>query len=68
MMNWVVLGKAMHFQRRRIQFQSSFSWNEGIVIGMFLIAVLLWITRDLDGTLGGGWSVLFRSEYVSILD
>ena len=61
----------MPFQFQIIEFEydfSSFSWNEGIVIGLFLIAVLLWITRDLDGMLGGGWSVLFRSECVSIVD
>ncbi len=44
-----------------------FRWNELVVIGLFFIAVILWITRDL-GTGHGGWSVLFRSEYVTIVN
>lgn len=39
-------------------------WNEIMVIVLFLLAIILWSTRDLgNGT--GGWSILFRAKYVT---
>ncbi|UJR18673.1 hypothetical protein I4U23_005580 [Adineta vaga] len=50
--------------KRQYNELGSLQWNELIVTGVFFITVVLWITRDLGDSLGG-WSVLFRYQYIS---
>ncbi|CAF3693680.1 unnamed protein product [Rotaria socialis] len=41
----------------------SMSWQEGTIIILFFILLILWVTRDFSNI--NGWSVLFRKEYVT---
>jgi solute carrier family 13 (sodium-dependent dicarboxylate transporter), member 2/3/5 len=38
------------------------SWQESIVAILFVVAVLLWVTRDFSSF--PGWAILFRKKYV----
>jgi di/tricarboxylate transporter len=39
------------------------SWSEISVAVVFLLMILLWITKDFSGT--PGWESLFREKYIS---
>lgn len=39
------------------------NWQQGTIIVLFTILVILWITRDFSHI--GGWSILFRKGYVT---
>ena len=38
------------------------SWQESIIAILFVVAVLLWVTRDFSSF--PGWDILFRKKYV----
>ncbi|CAF0991701.1 unnamed protein product [Didymodactylos carnosus] len=39
------------------------SWSECSVAVIFVMLVLLWVTKDFDST--PGWDIIFRSKYIS---
>ncbi|CAF2044398.1 unnamed protein product [Rotaria magnacalcarata] len=41
----------------------SMNWQEGTIIILFFILLILWVTRDFSNI--NGWSVLFRKGYVT---
>jgi di/tricarboxylate transporter len=51
----------MKFQLSRIDFSSR--WSELSVAIVFILMIVLWVTKDFSGT--PGWDIIFQDKYIS---
>ncbi|XP_052239315.1 solute carrier family 13 member 2-like isoform X2 [Dreissena polymorpha] len=56
-------GKLRHFIKQEYISLGPIRFPEVMVISLFLLLVVLWVSRDLGGA--GGWGNLFKSDYVT---
>ena len=50
-------------RKKRSKVVSFSSWNEFSVGSVFILMILLWVTKDFSGT--PGWEIIFREKYIS---